>query len=136
VANGRDGGGGSWLGAQVGGAGDVVDDGQRGLQVDAGVCRWQVGWSRVTTLHLSVKASTVFGGPLPGRAWAPAQRSEIATCSSRSICCCMPTSIPVAITMSRASLLVSRTSSESTVRPSTSVKVTTFSAGSPSGKAS
>jgi hypothetical protein len=45
----------------------------------------------------------------------------------------MPTSMPEAMIASRTCLLGACTSSDSTVRPSTSAKVTMFSAPSPSG---
>jgi hypothetical protein len=45
----------------------------------------------------------------------------------------MPTSMPDSMIASRSRLLAVRTSSERVVRPSASVKVTTFRAGSPSG---
>jgi transposase len=61
------------------------------------------------------------------------QRSEPATCSRSSSCCCMPTSMPEAMIMSRSCRLWACTSSVRTVRPSTSVKVTMFSTPSSSG---
>ena len=64
-----------------------------------------------------------------------AQRSETATCSSRSMASCMPGSMPELMWPSRCSLLECCTRTSSVVRPSTSVSVRVFSA-SPSGKPS
>ena len=64
---------------------------------------------------------------------APAQRSETATCSRRSIASCMPASIPESMIASRTSLLGHCTRIVRVVRPSASVNVSVFRVPSPSG---
>jgi hypothetical protein len=89
--------------------------------------------TRPTSPATSATPSAAHPPPTPRPRAAVAQRSERASSSSRSICSCMPPSIPDSRMASRTCRLGVRASSERVVRPSTSEKVTSLTAGSGSG---